>query len=279
MRREAESHAEDDRKKRELIDERNKADQMVYQIEKLLKENGDKVNETDKAPILSAVERVKQVSKGSDLAAIKQAVADLERASHAMAQHLYSKAGPGAAGVAVAPVARRRAATARRTMSSTPSSRSRSNRVVMQPAHGRCARGLFFGRTGDPPPISACNSRSTDQQSSWLDIPRSSLINRPCRCASVPVAPHTTTRPRSLSKQRRADKQEAAQESKLMTWFTNRTTRVKLLLSFGLLTILVGVVAAVGYQGIRTMSESLARDARRAAVGGAAPDRGRRQLE
>jgi len=98
MRREAESHAEDDKKKRELIDERIKADQMVYQIEKMLKDNADKIGEADKTPIMAAVERVKQVAKGDDLAAIKQAVSSLEQASHAMAEHLYKKGGGGSAG-------------------------------------------------------------------------------------------------------------------------------------------------------------------------------------
>ncbi|MBL8799952.1 MAG: molecular chaperone DnaK [Planctomycetia bacterium] len=105
MRREAESHAEDDKKRRELIDEKNKADQMVYQIEKLLRDNADKISEGDKAPIQAAVEKAKQAAKGDDLAAIRSAVTDLERAAHAMSQHLYSKAGPtpGADGAGAKP--------------------------------------------------------------------------------------------------------------------------------------------------------------------------------
>jgi molecular chaperone DnaK len=95
MRREAESHAEDDKKKRELIDERNKADQMVYQLEKLMKDNAGKISEADKAPINAAIEKVKQAAKGNDVSAIRQAISELEQASHAMAQHLYSKGQPG----------------------------------------------------------------------------------------------------------------------------------------------------------------------------------------
>ncbi len=64
MRREAEMHAEEDRRKRELIDARNQADQMVYQTEKLLKDNADKITETDKAPLTSAFEKVKQAAPG-----------------------------------------------------------------------------------------------------------------------------------------------------------------------------------------------------------------------
>jgi molecular chaperone DnaK len=101
MRREAESHADEDKRKRELIDARNGADQMVWQIEKLLKENADKISEGDKAPIQAAIERVKEAQKGDSVDAIKQAVDNLQQASHAMAQHLYAQkggGGPGAGG-------------------------------------------------------------------------------------------------------------------------------------------------------------------------------------
>src|SRR5207253_5626441 len=91
MRREAESHAEDDRQKRELIDARNQADQMIYQMEKLLRDNKDKVTDADKAPIQSAIERVKQAASKDDVNAIRQAIDELQQASHAMAQHLYSR--------------------------------------------------------------------------------------------------------------------------------------------------------------------------------------------
>lgn len=95
MRKDAESHADEDKKRRELIDARNNADQMVWLMEKTMKENADKISESDKAPIQSAIERVKEVAKGDDVAAIKQAVDNLQQASHAMAQHLY-KQQPGA---------------------------------------------------------------------------------------------------------------------------------------------------------------------------------------
>jgi molecular chaperone DnaK len=98
MRREAEAHADDDRKKRDLIDARNQADQMIYQMEKLLRDNKDKVSDADKAPIQSAIERVKQAASGEDVNAIRQAIDELQQASHAMAQHLYSRQqGPGGA--------------------------------------------------------------------------------------------------------------------------------------------------------------------------------------
>jgi molecular chaperone DnaK len=95
MRKDAESHAGEDKQRRELIDARNAADQMVWLMEKTLKENADKVSESDKAPIQAAIERVKEAAKGEDVAAIRQAVENLQQASHAMAQHLY-KQQPGA---------------------------------------------------------------------------------------------------------------------------------------------------------------------------------------
>ena len=61
MRKEAESHAEEDRRKRDLIDARNQADQLVYQVEKMMKEAGDKLSESDKAPVQSAIARVREV--------------------------------------------------------------------------------------------------------------------------------------------------------------------------------------------------------------------------
>jgi molecular chaperone DnaK len=95
MRKEAESHAEEDRRRRELIDARNQADQVVYQMEKLLKDNAAKISDSDKAPIQAAIERVKQAASKDDVNAIRQAISELQQASHAMAQHLYSQGQPG----------------------------------------------------------------------------------------------------------------------------------------------------------------------------------------
>jgi len=103
MRRDAESHAEDDRKKRELIDERNKADQMVYSLEKLLKEQAGKISESDQAPIKSAIERVKQAASKDDVADIRRAIGELEQAAHAMSQHLYKQQGGEGGGPAGGP--------------------------------------------------------------------------------------------------------------------------------------------------------------------------------
>jgi molecular chaperone DnaK len=97
MRRDAESHAEEDKRRKELIDARNEADSRIYAMEKLLRENADKIKESDKAPIQAAIEKVKQASSGEDVAAIRRAIGDLDQAAQALAQHLYSQGQPGAA--------------------------------------------------------------------------------------------------------------------------------------------------------------------------------------
>ncbi len=96
MRREAELHAEEDKRKREFADAKNNAESRIYQIEKMLHEAGDKITETDKAPINAAITKVKDAISRNDLAAVKTATAELEQAASAMAQHLYAKAGAGA---------------------------------------------------------------------------------------------------------------------------------------------------------------------------------------
>jgi molecular chaperone DnaK len=98
MRRDADSHAEEDKRWRELVDARNLADQVVYQMEKLLKEHADKLREGDRGPIQAAIDKVNRVKDGDDANAIKQAIEELQQASQAMAQHLYGQGGPGAGG-------------------------------------------------------------------------------------------------------------------------------------------------------------------------------------
>jgi len=97
MRRDAESHADEDKRKRELIDARNEADQRIYLVEKMLKDAGDKVKDAEKAPLQAAIEKVKQAASGDDVAAIKRAVGDLDQAAQGMSQHLGSQPGPTAA--------------------------------------------------------------------------------------------------------------------------------------------------------------------------------------
>lgn len=104
MQHEAQAHAEEDKRKRELIDVRNKADQMIWQMEKLLKDNADKISDSDKAPIQAAIEEVKKAASGEDVDAVNRAIDNLQRASHAMAEHLYKQRGPeGAPGAGPGP--------------------------------------------------------------------------------------------------------------------------------------------------------------------------------
>jgi molecular chaperone DnaK len=97
MRREAESNADSDKHKRELADVRNEADNTIWQIEKMMKEAGDKLAAGDKAPVASAIESVRQAASGTDIAAIRQAVSNLQAAAQAMAQHV-AQAGGGSPG-------------------------------------------------------------------------------------------------------------------------------------------------------------------------------------
>jgi len=96
MRKEAEAHAEEDRRRRELIDARNQADQLVYQTEKLLKDNGSELTETDRAPLETAITKVKDVMTREDIQAIQRAINELQQTSQAMAQHMQSRQPVGA---------------------------------------------------------------------------------------------------------------------------------------------------------------------------------------
>ena len=112
MQREAEQHASEDRQRRELAEARNAAEQRVYQLEKLLEENKDKLSQSDQTAVRSAIDRVNEAKKGNDAAAITRAVDDLQRASQAMAEHLYASApGPDAAAAGAGPGTDRGAST------------------------------------------------------------------------------------------------------------------------------------------------------------------------
>jgi molecular chaperone DnaK len=100
MRQDAESHAEEDKRKFELAESRNQADQMCYHLEKLIKENDAKLAESDKEPLRKAIQKVRDAAKGSDAQAIKSAVSDLEQVSHAFSKALYEKAKTSHAGSA-----------------------------------------------------------------------------------------------------------------------------------------------------------------------------------
>jgi len=92
MQKEAESHAEEDKKKREVIDLKNQADQLIYATEKTLKEHGEKVSAEIRGNIENAVNNLKEAIKGDDADAIKKATEALGTASQELGKVLYEEA-------------------------------------------------------------------------------------------------------------------------------------------------------------------------------------------
>jgi molecular chaperone DnaK len=94
MQRDAESHADEDKKKKHLAEAKNEADTLVYSVEKSLREYGDKITEQEKKDIEEALEHCKRVKESSsDGSEIKAATERLTTASHKMAEHIYRAAG------------------------------------------------------------------------------------------------------------------------------------------------------------------------------------------
>ena len=89
MRDDAEQHAEDDRKAIELVEARNQADQLCYQIEKTISENAETLSDGDKEPLEESIARVRELAQGEDSDAIKAAVSELEQTAHALSKTLY----------------------------------------------------------------------------------------------------------------------------------------------------------------------------------------------
>jgi molecular chaperone DnaK len=103
MVREAESHAEDDRRKREEIEARNRADSTIYQVEKALRENRDKVSESDAKAVDSAIEEARKALEAGGVDRINKAVETLNQASHKVFEAMYKSAGQQRGGGAGAP--------------------------------------------------------------------------------------------------------------------------------------------------------------------------------
>jgi molecular chaperone DnaK len=97
MRKDADSHAAEDKQKRALAEARNDAESRAYQLEKLIKQQGDKLQASDKTALEAAIVKVREAAKSEDVNAIKSAIGELEAASHAMSEALYKNAA-GAAG-------------------------------------------------------------------------------------------------------------------------------------------------------------------------------------
>jgi molecular chaperone DnaK len=99
MMREAESHADEDKKRKEEIETRNQADQAAYAAERMLKDSGDKLDASDRAAIESAVGDLKSAIEQNDASAIKKRMDALNQAQHKAAEAMYRAAGAaGAAG-------------------------------------------------------------------------------------------------------------------------------------------------------------------------------------
>ncbi len=104
MKKDAELHSDEDRKRKELVETKNQADSMIHMTEKSLKDLGDKVDEATKTAIESEISNVKKTLETDDTESIKAAVEKLTEASHKLAEMMYSQASqnqadePGAAG-------------------------------------------------------------------------------------------------------------------------------------------------------------------------------------
>ena len=92
MVKEADTHSAEDRKRREVIEARNQADQMIYGLEKLLRENKDKILDDDVKRVQAEIENTRKAVQGENLEQIKKAVESLANASHKMTEMLYQQA-------------------------------------------------------------------------------------------------------------------------------------------------------------------------------------------
>ena len=92
--KEAEQYAAEDKKRRESVDIRNNADQMIYQTEKTVNEFGDKLSADEKAKIDAAKEALKEALKGEDIEATKAKQEDLQKEIFAVSEKIYKAANP-----------------------------------------------------------------------------------------------------------------------------------------------------------------------------------------
>jgi molecular chaperone DnaK len=94
---EAQSHAEEDKRKRELVDLRNQVDSLAYNVEKLLRDNKDKIGEADAKPVEEAVAEARKTLEGEDASKLRASLERLTQQSHKLAERLYKDGAPGAA--------------------------------------------------------------------------------------------------------------------------------------------------------------------------------------
>jgi molecular chaperone DnaK len=98
MKRDADAHAAEDKKRREVIDLKNQGESVAYQTEKTLKEYGEKVSADVRGQIESALNNLREALKGDDGDAIKKTMENLNTVSHKLAEEMYKSAGPTARG-------------------------------------------------------------------------------------------------------------------------------------------------------------------------------------
>ena len=94
--KEAEAHAEEDKKRKELVETKNQADNMVYGLEKMLKDNGDKLAEEDKKKLEEAIEKAKKDFESNDIEVVKKAIDELTNVSNGIVSKMYQSAGANA---------------------------------------------------------------------------------------------------------------------------------------------------------------------------------------
>ena len=92
MVKDAEAHSGEDKKRREIIDIKNQADQMVYNLEKLLRENKDKIPADEASRVQEEIDNTKKAAEGEDVEAIKQAMEKLSQVSHKLTEMMYQQA-------------------------------------------------------------------------------------------------------------------------------------------------------------------------------------------
>jgi len=92
MKKEAEAHAEEDKRKQELVEAKNLADSLIYTTEKALRDAGDKISQEKKRPVEEKIEALKKLKEGDDLEAIKKATQELSQESQKIGQELYQAA-------------------------------------------------------------------------------------------------------------------------------------------------------------------------------------------
>jgi len=94
MKRDAQAHEKEDKDKKEAVETKNQADQLIFQTESQLEDLKDKIEQNDKDSILTAVEQLKEISKGSDVNAIKSAMEELSKSWSSISEKIYKQSQP-----------------------------------------------------------------------------------------------------------------------------------------------------------------------------------------